>query len=215
MSLGSPIPIGEAGEHIAGYCLLNDWSARDLQAWEYQPLGPFLAKNFLTSVSPWVVSSRGAGAVPQGDAGAARRRSGAAALSRRRRGPPRRRSRHPARSDADDSEDAQRRRCAACAVARLGRCRHVLERGADRRPSQLQRLQPAAGRPHRHRHAVDRRRDGPRLAARDQPGRQAADRSWKTARRAASSKTATRSRSRPGARPTARSASASASASGG
>jgi fumarylacetoacetase len=55
--LGSPIPIGEAGEHIAGYCLLNDWSARDLQAWEYQPLGPFLAKNFLTSVSPWVVSS--------------------------------------------------------------------------------------------------------------------------------------------------------------
>jgi fumarylacetoacetase len=53
--LGSPIPIGEAGDHIAGYCLLNDWSARDLQAWEYQPLGPFLAKNFLTSVSPWVV----------------------------------------------------------------------------------------------------------------------------------------------------------------
>jgi fumarylacetoacetase len=54
--LGSPIPIGEANGHIAGYCLLNDWSARDLQAWEYQPLGPFLAKNFLTSVSPWVVS---------------------------------------------------------------------------------------------------------------------------------------------------------------
>ena len=54
--LGSPIPIGEAAEHIAGYSLLNDWSARDLQAWEYQPLGPFLAKNFLTSVSPWVVS---------------------------------------------------------------------------------------------------------------------------------------------------------------
>jgi fumarylacetoacetase len=54
--LGSPIPIGEAAEHIAGYCLLNDWSARDIQAWEYQPLGPFLAKNFLTSVSPWIVS---------------------------------------------------------------------------------------------------------------------------------------------------------------
>ena len=54
--LGQPIPIGEAAEHIAGYCLLNDWSARDLQAWEYQPLGPFLAKNFLTSVSPWVVT---------------------------------------------------------------------------------------------------------------------------------------------------------------
>ena len=55
--LGQPIPIREADGHIAGYCLLNDWSARDLQAWEYQPLGPFLAKNFLTSVSPWIVSS--------------------------------------------------------------------------------------------------------------------------------------------------------------
>ena len=54
--LGSPIPIDEAAEHIAGFCLLNDWSARDLQAWEYQPLGPFLAKNFLTTVSPWIVS---------------------------------------------------------------------------------------------------------------------------------------------------------------
>ena len=56
--LGSPIPIAEARDHIAGYCLLNDWSARDLQAWEYQPLGPFLAKNFLTSVSPWIVSGQ-------------------------------------------------------------------------------------------------------------------------------------------------------------
>ncbi|WP_246166436.1 fumarylacetoacetase [Sphingomonas sinipercae] len=55
--LGDAIAIDEADEHIAGYCLLNDWSARDLQAWEYQPLGPFLAKNFLTSISPWVVSS--------------------------------------------------------------------------------------------------------------------------------------------------------------
>ncbi|HET6535114.1 MAG TPA: fumarylacetoacetase [Sphingomicrobium sp.] len=54
--LGHPIPIAEAADHIAGYCLLNDWSARDIQAWEYQPLGPFLAKNFMTSVSPWVVS---------------------------------------------------------------------------------------------------------------------------------------------------------------
>ena len=54
--LGSPIPVSEAGDHIAGYCVLNDWSARDIQGWEYQPLGPFLAKSFLTSVSPWVVS---------------------------------------------------------------------------------------------------------------------------------------------------------------
>jgi fumarylacetoacetase len=53
--LGTPIPIGEADRHVAGFCLLNDWSARDLQAWEYQPLGPFLAKNFATSISTWIV----------------------------------------------------------------------------------------------------------------------------------------------------------------
>ena len=55
--LGQPIPIEEAERHIAGYCLLNDWSARDVQAWEYQPLGPFLAKNFHTTISPWVVTA--------------------------------------------------------------------------------------------------------------------------------------------------------------
>ena len=54
--LGTPIPIAAAAGHIAGLCLLNDWSARDLQAWEYQPLGPFLAKNFHSTISPWVVT---------------------------------------------------------------------------------------------------------------------------------------------------------------
>jgi fumarylacetoacetase len=54
--LGEPIPISEAERHAFGLCLVNDWSARDIQAWEYQPLGPFLAKDFLTSVSPWVVT---------------------------------------------------------------------------------------------------------------------------------------------------------------
>ncbi len=54
-TLGSPIPIAEAGRHIAGICLLNDWSARDIQSWESQPLGPFLAKSASTSVSPWIV----------------------------------------------------------------------------------------------------------------------------------------------------------------
>ncbi len=53
---GQPIPIGRAAEHVAGYCLLNDWSARDVQSWEYQPLGPFLSKNFATTVSAWVVT---------------------------------------------------------------------------------------------------------------------------------------------------------------
>jgi fumarylacetoacetase len=56
-ALGEPIGIAEAGSHIAGLCLLNDWSARDIQAWEYQPLGPFLSKSFLTSVSPWIITS--------------------------------------------------------------------------------------------------------------------------------------------------------------
>ena len=55
-SLGQPIPIGRAIDHIFGLVLMNDWSARDIQAWEYQPLGPFLAKNFCTSISPWVVT---------------------------------------------------------------------------------------------------------------------------------------------------------------
>ncbi len=55
--LGQGIDIAQASKHIAGFCLLNDWSARDLQAWEYQPLGPFLAKNFHTTVSPWIVTA--------------------------------------------------------------------------------------------------------------------------------------------------------------
>lgn len=54
--LGEPIPIADASDHIVGVCLVNDWSARDIQRWEYQPLGPFLAKNFATSVSPWMVT---------------------------------------------------------------------------------------------------------------------------------------------------------------
>lgn len=55
-AMGTAIPLREAERHIAGLVLVNDWSARDLQTWEYQPLGPFLAKNFATSISPWVVT---------------------------------------------------------------------------------------------------------------------------------------------------------------
>jgi fumarylacetoacetase len=71
---GSPISLADAESHIAGLCLVNDWSARDIQAWEYQPLGPFLAKNFATTVSPWLVTLEAlapfrapAFARPQGD----------------------------------------------------------------------------------------------------------------------------------------------------
>jgi fumarylacetoacetase len=55
-AMGSAVPAVEAYGHLFGVCLLNDWSARDIQAWEYQPLGPFLAKSFATSISPWVVT---------------------------------------------------------------------------------------------------------------------------------------------------------------
>jgi fumarylacetoacetase len=56
-ALGEAISINDAEDHVFGFCLFNDWSARDLQAWEYQPLGPFLAKNFASTVSPWIVST--------------------------------------------------------------------------------------------------------------------------------------------------------------
>ncbi len=55
-ALGEPIPVARAAEHVFGLVLLNDWSARDIQQWEYQPLGPFLGKNFATTISPWVVT---------------------------------------------------------------------------------------------------------------------------------------------------------------
>jgi fumarylacetoacetase len=73
-ALGETVPVGRAADRIFGFCLLNDWSARDIQAWEYQPLGPFLGKNFATTVSPWVVTQEAlapfrvaAFARPQGD----------------------------------------------------------------------------------------------------------------------------------------------------
>jgi fumarylacetoacetase len=55
-ALGDPVPIETAGERLFGACIVNDWSARDIQSWEYQPLGPFLAKSFATTISPWIVT---------------------------------------------------------------------------------------------------------------------------------------------------------------
>ncbi len=55
-AMGHAIPLAQADDHLFGVCILNDWSARDIQSWEYQPLGPFLAKNFASSISPWVVT---------------------------------------------------------------------------------------------------------------------------------------------------------------
>ena len=133
--LGQPIPIGEAGDHIAGYCLLNDWSARDMQAWEYQPLGPFLAKNFLTSISPWIVSADALAPFrspmpPRPDG-----RSAAAALSGRCRGPAERRAQHPARGYAFDRKDAAAGSAAARPVATDPPTRRCT--GARRRSSRI------------------------------------------------------------------------------
>ena len=81
-AMGEPIPIGQASDHLFGVCLLNDWSARDMQTWEYQPLGPFLAKSFATSISPEVpfrgavfrsTASSNALLVPRRDSGRAGR----------------------------------------------------------------------------------------------------------------------------------------------
>ena len=109
--LGEPIPIGEAAEHIAGFCLLNDWSARDIQAWEYQPLGPFLAKNFAHHDLALGRHAGGAGAVPHRAAAAPGGRSRAAALSLDEADQRERRARHRARSAAAD-----RRACASRAL---------------------------------------------------------------------------------------------------
>jgi fumarylacetoacetase len=65
--LGMPVPIDSAREKIAGFCIVNDWSARDIQRWEYQPLGPFLGKSFATSISPWVVSAEALHGTPAAD----------------------------------------------------------------------------------------------------------------------------------------------------
>lgn len=54
---GVPVKLDEADDHVFGYCLFNDWSARDIQAWEYVPLGPFLSKNFASTISPWIVTN--------------------------------------------------------------------------------------------------------------------------------------------------------------
>ena len=53
---GRPVKVKEAKEHLFGFVILNDWSARDIQSWEYVPLGPFNSKNFATTISPWIVT---------------------------------------------------------------------------------------------------------------------------------------------------------------
>ena len=173
--LGQPIPIAEAGDHIAGFCLLNDWSARDIQGWEYQPLGPFLGKSFFTTVSPWVVTPEAL--APFRMAQAPRPAGDPAPLPylldcvR----PGRRRARHRARGVPAHPGTAGERPAGAPAVVR--QCpRPLLDGGAARRAPHLQRLQPAAGRHLRHRHDLRAQRGQSRQPAGDFGRRPSADR---------------------------------------
>ena len=144
-ALGEPIGIAEAPSHIAGLSLLNDWSARDIQAWEYQPLGPFLSKSFLTTVSPWIITSEALAPFRVPQPRAARGRSQTPRLPVERRGPGARRLCDHARGLDSDRGHAGKRYGGTPVEPRL---HHgvVLDGGPDDRASHLQRLQLAAGR---------------------------------------------------------------------
>jgi fumarylacetoacetase len=162
--LGEPIPIPKPSQHIFGLSLVNDWSARDIQSWEYQPLGPFLGKSFATSVSPWVV--------PDG-----RARSPFACRRAPRRPPA------PYLFDADGSSTGAstspskpashtrhaRRRPAPHRLSQANLATSTGPRPADRPPHQ-QRLQPAARRPARHRHRLRPEDPAPPAACSNSPG---------------------------------------------
>jgi fumarylacetoacetase len=147
--LGKALPISKARDQIFGVVLFNDWSARDIQAWEYQPLGPFLAKNFLTSVSSWVID-------PQALAPFRK------PMQQRAAGDP---QPLPYLDDPADRESG----ALAIELEVTLTTEKMRQAGLA-----LERLQPAARRPDRHWNVVDRQRRRPRLAARDQPGGQAA-----------------------------------------
>ena len=166
IALGEPIPIDDAAEHIAGFCLLNDWSARDIQGWEYQPLGPFLAKSFCTTISPWIVTPEALAPFrvaqpprPDGD-------PAAAPLSARRSGSGARRARYRARGAAAHPGISGGRACRRTALGQQ-HATPVLDRRADRRSPQQQRLQSAARRSVRLGHDLGADTGRPRQPARD------------------------------------------------
>ena len=149
---GSPIAITNAEDHVFGLCLFNDWSARDIQPWEYQPLGPFLAKNFASTISPWIVTLealvpfRTAWTRPEGDPAPmpyldapTLRSTGAFDI-------------HLETRLATAKSGSGARRAVAAGARQLSPC--VLDRLADGGAPRGQRLCAAAGRSVRHRHAV-------------------------------------------------------------
>lgn len=157
-----PIPIGEASERIAGFCLLNDWSARDIQSWESQPLGPFLGKSFRTSVLPWIVTAEAMEpfriaqpARPAGDPRPLPLRCGRSGT---------RRIRHRLRGVSVHAGDTRHWRRAASSVP-FQYPRALLDGGADGGAPFFERLQSAARRSVRQRHHFRHRRDRNRLSA--------------------------------------------------
>jgi hypothetical protein len=152
-AIGSPIAADEAELHMFGACLLNDWSARDIQAWEYQPLGPFLAKSFSTSISPWVVTLDAlepfrvpAFIRPAGD-------PRSAAVSGHGAQPRARRLRRPPRGGDLERADAVGGHRAVRPVAQQP-ASSLLDARAVADASHEQRLQPQARRPACDRHGV-------------------------------------------------------------
>ena len=142
--LGEPIPIAEAEQHLFGVALFNDWSARDIQAWEYQPLGPVPVKELRQHAVALGGDDGGAGTVPR-TARAAGRRPGSAALPERGARPRAGGARHRTRGLAADRGDA--RGWPGCRAADPRQCARggLLDAGATDRAPQLGRLQPAAG----------------------------------------------------------------------
>ena len=162
----------EAEDHLFGVCLLNDWSARDLQAWEYQPLGPFLAKNFATTLSPWIVTME-ALAPFRAEVRTPRRAIRSRCPTSMR--PP---TASTVRLDIvlevwlQTPQDARGRRRPGAPHAQQDRAGRLLDRGPAGRAPHGQRLQSSAGRPARLRHAVGPLARPSRLAARAHAGRQ-------------------------------------------
>ncbi len=154
--LGEPVTLADADEHLFGVVLLNDWSARDLQAWEYVPLGPFLGKSFATSISPWVVTTEALRAarvpLPGQDP---------EPLPYLRGRTDRRRGRHGLRA-----RRARRGRLERHGRLAPGVPRHVLVAGADGRAHDRQRGHPARRRPVRVGHDLRAREGHPRVLPR-------------------------------------------------
>ena len=190
-ALGEPIPIESAEEHVFGVCLVNDWSARDIQAWEYQPLGPFLGKSFATTHLALGGADGGAGSVSRAALCASGRRPGSAAVSRFGGESGARRDRYHARGGDHQRADARERDAAVPLEPREFQ-RALLVDCADGGAPYQQRLQSSSGRSAGQRHGFGPDAGFARLSAGNDAPRRGPS-LCRLARSASFSKTATRS----------------------